>query len=65
MPTKIAPIPNVVRFPRPGVWRVRFNSDWKGYSPDFKDTNVQEVRVESGAVSVAIAPYSVLILSQD
>jgi 1,4-alpha-glucan branching enzyme len=55
----------VINFPHDGLWRVRFNSDWKGYSPDFKDTNVQEVRVESGAVSVAIAPYSVLILSQD
>ena len=25
----------VVGFPREGLWRVRFNSDWNGYSPDF------------------------------
>ena len=24
-----------IGFPRGGAWRVRFNSDWSGYSPDF------------------------------
>jgi 1,4-alpha-glucan branching enzyme len=24
-----------IGFPRPGLWRVRFNSDWSGYDHDF------------------------------
>ena len=54
-----------INFPRKGVWRVRFNSDWKGYSPDFKDTKITEVNVENDGATITIAPYSVLILSQD
>lgn len=54
-----------IHFPRPGVWRVRFNSDWKGYSPEFKDTQFSEVTVEGDSAPIVIAPYSVLILSQE
>ena len=55
----------IVNFPRSGVWKVRFNSDWKGYSSDFTDSNISEVTVDNGVTSLAMAPYSVLILSQD
>jgi 1,4-alpha-glucan branching enzyme len=61
-----------IGFPRSGTWRVRFNSDWEGYSPDFGNfyspdvTTINEPRDGlnySGIIQ--IAPYSVLILSQD
>ncbi len=54
-----------VNFPRDGVWKVRFNSDWKGYSPDFKDVSISEYTAEGGGAHVTIGPYSVQILSQD
>jgi 1,4-alpha-glucan branching enzyme len=59
-------------FPRSGLWRVRFNSDWQGYSPDFGDHPVYDtmagdpprdgVRFQA---NVGLGPYSVVILSQD
>jgi 1,4-alpha-glucan branching enzyme len=58
--------------PREGVWRVRFNSDWQGYSADFGnapsfDANADALGMDGMAASVAVAlgPYSVVILSQD
>ncbi len=54
----------VINFPRDGVWQVRFNSDWQGYSADFKNTELNEVKVEGGAAEIIIGPYSMLILSQ-
>src|SRR6185369_16152187 len=53
-----------INFPRPGMWTVRFNGDWKGYSPEFKDTKLERVQVEDGGAAITIAPYSVLLLSQ-
>jgi 1,4-alpha-glucan branching enzyme len=58
--------------PRAGVWKVRFNSDWSGYSPVF--TNHQSFDIFTGSQgadgmpvsgSVGIGPYTALILSQD
>jgi 1,4-alpha-glucan branching enzyme len=54
-----------INFPHPGAWRVRFNSDWKGYARDFKDTQLDVAIAENGQAPVIIAPYSVLIFSQD
>jgi 1,4-alpha-glucan branching enzyme len=54
-----------LQFPRTDLWRVRFDSNWHGYSPDFKGGEAAEVVVENGMGSVSLAPYSVLILSQD
>src|SRR5690606_6599628 len=51
-------------FPRDGLWKVRFNSSWKGYSPDFKDVPLDVVEA-TGSGKIALAPYSALILSQD
>ncbi len=60
-----------IGLPRPGLWKVRFNSDWEGYSDDFG--NVYSPDVSSDAIArdglnqsgtLTIAPYSVLILSQ-
>lgn len=52
-------------FPRSGIWNVRFNSDWKGYSPEFSDEIIDEILVENNVGVTSLAPYSALILSQD
>ncbi len=52
-------------FPKVGIWRVRFNSDWKGYSPDFTETASHDVTVADDSAAITIGPYSALILSQD
>ena len=61
-----------VGVPRPGRWRVRFNSDWDGYDPDFetvdsRDTDSEAVEHDGMAqrIAVGLGPYSVVILSQD
>jgi len=59
-------------FPRGGTWKVRFNSDWNGYSSDFNNTNSYDTTANAGAkdgmgynANVGIGPYTVIILSQD
>jgi 1,4-alpha-glucan branching enzyme len=63
-----------IGLPRGGRWIIRFNSDWKGYSPDFHDVSNPEGQViaeekpyddcaHSGIVS--LPPYGFLILSQE
>jgi 1,4-alpha-glucan branching enzyme len=61
-----------IGLPAAGLWQLRFNSDWEGYSEDF--TNYASHNVEAEAEpfdgqpysgEVAIAPYSLLIFSQD
>ncbi len=61
-----------VGFPRPGLWKLRLNSDWKGYSADFDGAFAGDVEAHSDPYdglsargTLDIAPYSVLILSQD
>jgi 1,4-alpha-glucan branching enzyme len=58
-------------FPRPGSWRVRFNSDWSGYDPEFGDHFSYDTLAEWGArdnmpcqANVGVGPYSAIILSQ-
>jgi 1,4-alpha-glucan branching enzyme len=59
-------------FPRRGWWRVRFNSDWQGYSDDFGSQPGYDTEAGGEAMNgmacranVGVGPYSVLILSQD
>lgn len=63
-----------IGLPRGGKWIIRFNSDWKGYSPDFHDVSNPRGEVEavkeprdgfkfSGVICVP--PYGFLILSQE
>ena len=61
-----------IGFPRPGLWKVRFNSDWEGYSDDFGNFFSPDVQADGvpwdgldQSGSFRIAPYSVLVLSQD
>jgi len=61
-----------IGLPRPGTWRVRFNSDWSGYDATFgnwasDDTTAggppQDGLPYSGAVG--LGPYTAIVLSQD
>jgi 1,4-alpha-glucan branching enzyme len=63
-----------IGLPHGGRWITRFNSDWKGYSPDFHDVGNPEGQIVaektpydgcaySGIVS--LPPYGFLILSQE
>lgn len=61
-----------IGFPQSGTWRLRLNSDWRGYSDDFSDfasydvtATAQEYDGYPAQGRVDIGPYSVLILSQD
>jgi 1,4-alpha-glucan branching enzyme len=61
----------VLGLPRPGVWHVRFNSDWSGYSPDFGNHASFDLATENAPLdnmpcsgALGIGPYTGLILSQ-
>jgi 1,4-alpha-glucan branching enzyme len=61
-----------IGFPRGGSWRVRFNSDWQGYSQDFGNHFSYDTTAEGGGTdnmpchgNVGLGPYSVIILSQE
>lgn len=61
-----------IGFPRVGTWKVRFNSDWNGYSGDFANTASNDTTANAGAKdgmsyngNVGIGPYTIVILSQD
>jgi 1,4-alpha-glucan branching enzyme len=58
--------------PRGGLWKVRFNSDWAGYSPDFGSAPGYDTTAAGPGRdglpcqgNVGIGPYTALILSQD
>ncbi|MGQ0503840.1 MAG: alpha-amylase family glycosyl hydrolase [Myxococcaceae bacterium] len=60
-----------VGFPHGGMWWLRFNSDYNGYSPDFGNTATLDTAASgSGADgliasgNIALGPYSVVIFSQ-
>ena len=61
----------VLGMPAVGHWKLRFNSDWHGYSEIFDGHPSGDVEAVSGSCdglpfhgSVSIAPYSALIYSQ-
>lgn len=61
-----------VRLPTGGQWKVRFNSDSRLYSEDFSNVGGTEISAAMtaeepyfGLATIALGPYSVLILSQD
>jgi len=58
--------------PRAGRWRVRFNSDWAGYDPEFAaiptldaDATDEPWDGMAQSLTVGLGPYSAVILSQD
>jgi 1,4-alpha-glucan branching enzyme len=61
----------VIGFPTAGSWKLRFNSDWQGYSDDFQNYPSSDIVAESGEndalpfhAALSIGAYSVLIYSQ-
>ena len=61
-----------VGLPRGGLWRVRFNGDWRGYSAVFSDHRSDDFwALPRGcddmpwSGDVGIGPYTAVILSQD
>ena len=54
-----------INFPKDGEWQVRFNSTYKGYSPDFKDRGDAKVPVNDGKVKLLLPPSAAVILSQN
>jgi 1,4-alpha-glucan branching enzyme len=61
----------VIGFPAVGTWKLRFNSDWQGYSENFQGYPSFDVVAEPGGydgfpfhAALSIGPYSVLIFSQ-
>lgn len=59
-------------FPRPGPWRVRLNTDWNGYSPDFGNHFSYDAVADGAPLdgmpcsgNVGIGPYTAVVLSQD
>ena len=60
-----------IGFPRAGVWQVRFNSDWNGYSADFGNQLSYDTTAGSPGLdgmpysgNVGIGAYTAIILSQ-
>jgi 1,4-alpha-glucan branching enzyme len=61
-----------VGFPGEGLWKLRLNSDWQGYSTAFTGTDGGDVHAHPdhydnlpASAEVSVGPYSVLIFSQD
>ncbi len=61
-----------VGLPRAGRWRVRFNSDWSGYSPDFANSAAYDLDANPAPYdtmpfcgSPGLGPYTAIVLSQD
>jgi 1,4-alpha-glucan branching enzyme len=61
-----------VGLPRAGHWRVRFNSDWNGFSTLFGNTTTLDLDTQGGGMdglgqfgTLNIGPYTAVILSQD
>lgn len=61
-----------IGLPAPGRWRVRFNSDWRGYDGEFGDYESFGMEAEAGKYDgyawhgrIGLAPYAVLVLSQE
>lgn len=61
-----------IGLPRPGLWTLRLNSDWNGYSSDFQNFPSFDMEGQSSdydgypnSGELSIAPYSFLVFSQD
>ena len=62
----------VIGLPRPGSWKVRFNSGDTQYGKDFESPPLKQVTAVPGEydglpchASLSLGPYSVILLSQD
>jgi 1,4-alpha-glucan branching enzyme len=62
----------VIGFPRPGLWKARFNSDSYNYGPNFANHPTADVKTRGEGSDglpcsgeIGIGPYTVVIFSQD
>ncbi|MEM9065384.1 MAG: alpha-amylase family glycosyl hydrolase [Planctomycetota bacterium] len=61
-----------IGMPSGGLWRVRFNSDWNGYSSSFGNHPAWDTWANWGAkdgmshnANISVGPYTVVVLSKD
>ncbi len=55
-----------LHFPVAGEWKVRFNSTWNGYSPDFHQIDIDMVTTDESRIgTLNLSQYAILVLSQD
>ena len=61
----------LIGLPAPGIWKLRFNSDWQGYSEVFEGHQSWDLSAQAGERDglpcqgeLSIAPYSALVFSQ-
>lgn len=61
-----------VGVPRDGEWKVRFNGDWNGYSPDFGSHPSWHAEAEDipwdgmpFSIGIGLGPYTAIIFSQN
>lgn len=78
-PTRFANLANrsydayQIGLPRGGLWRVRFNGDWNGYSDSFTNHPSHDLTARWNAGhdgmaftgEVSVGPYTAIMLSQD
>ncbi len=56
---------DVHNFPKTNTWYTQFNSDWTKYSSDYGNYGSLSTTVSVNTATISIAPYSVLIFSQN
>jgi len=54
-----------IGFPQNGIWKVRFNSTSKDFSPDFAGIDVPDITAQSGNGTLVLPPSCALILAQN
>jgi 1,4-alpha-glucan branching enzyme len=59
------PAYNVSGFPHTGIWYTQLNSDYTKYGSDYGNYGSFSTTVAVNTATISIAPYSVLILSQN
>lgn len=56
----------VIAVPEEGQWKVRFNSDWKGYDETFTGNEAYEAEtLEEDSIKINLGKYNALVLSRD
>jgi len=59
------PAYNINSFPHTGIWYTQVNSDFTKYSSDYGNYGSLSTTVAVSTATISIAPYSVLIMSQN
>ncbi|HXI82669.1 MAG TPA: LamG-like jellyroll fold domain-containing protein [Verrucomicrobiae bacterium] len=59
------PAYNITGFPHTGIWYTQLNSDFTKYGSDYGNFGSLSTTVSVNTATISIAPYSVLIMSQN